>query len=424
MKRIKIESVSFIRKSVLNKSKSKNIGKLEVPKSVNEDNHINTDANKMVALKKIAAKRPTNKRYQRNTFNQNRQGGNQYGKIHYQNPWNDLKLPQYIKSRFIQSNINYNNMYDAQNPKRDYYDGSNRIQERYYSQQNNDFCQENSKYVCQNVNYAQQYIPRNSSLLTKAVYKEICYNFGVSNFPEKQFQFNHLRNNNYIYTSKINNNNGFNINNNFNNNNRFNNYGSGNNFENQNNNRNNCNLNNLFSKNYKFNSGDQDYNPFQDQHHLTKNGFLYNYQLIGDDFFLSMATMELNSRINPRHRIAQSGFCVSGQTIRDATYRVLNWPQLSEHVIVNIGSVDILHGQNLFDMIGDFNDLVWALKQRGIEPIITTIAPLANMAHLPDIVMTVNKFNEYLKNNYPCVIDFCDCLVEKNGRIFYECYQT
>lgn len=183
--------------------------------------------------------------------------------------------------------------------------------------------------------------------------------------------------------------------------------------------------NHPFNNNYKFSSYDRDYNPFHDQNHFKRNGFLYNYQLIGDDFFLTVATMELHSSFNNKHRICQSGYCISGQTIRDVTHRVLNWPHLSNNVIVNIGSVDILHGHNLFEMIADFRDMMCAFGQRGIHPIVTTLPPLANMTHIPDVVMTVAKFNEYLRRTYDYVIDLWDCLVDsKNSRILYECYQT
>lgn len=180
-----------------------------------------------------------------------------------------------------------------------------------------------------------------------------------------------------------------------------------------------------YFNNYQFSSGDPQYNPYQDQNHFKNNGYLYSYQLIGDDFFLTLATMELHSNYNTKHRICQSGYCISGQTIRDVTHRVLNWPNLSKNVIVNIGSVDILHGHNLFEVIEDFKELLRAFEQRDIIPILTTLPPLANMAHNADVVMTLTKFNDYLRFTQDCVIDLWSCLVDnRSGRILYECYQT
>lgn len=153
------------------------------------------------------------------------------------------------------------------------------------------------------------------------------------------------------------------------------------------------------------------------------NAHFYDHQLIGDDFFLSMAKMELKCRFLPGHRILQSGLCISGQTIADATRRVLSVPNLSRKVIVNLGSVDILHGRDLIEIQHDFLVLIKTLEARGVTPVVTTLAPLANYGHRTGTKHILQCFNEFIMSRGWKVIDLWSCMVNKNGHILFECYQ-
>lgn len=152
---------------------------------------------------------------------------------------------------------------------------------------------------------------------------------------------------------------------------------------------------------------------------------LYNYQLLGDDFFLSMAKMELNCKFRPGHKILQSGLCISGQTIADATKRVIEAPYINPRIIVNIGSVDILHEHDLMDIEHDFMNLMEAFHSRSIYPIITTLVPLANYGHRAKVKKNLEKFNDFLRR-HTCwnVIDLWPCMVNQYNQTLYECYQN
>lgn len=153
------------------------------------------------------------------------------------------------------------------------------------------------------------------------------------------------------------------------------------------------------------------------------NGYLNNFQLFGDDFFLWMSVHELKSRLLPGHRVLQTGFCISGQFIKDATRRVYTSPYIDTNVIINLGSVDILHGHEYLDIVSDFNELINAFKKRGIIPVVTTLPPLANLGHSHEMKHTLSMFNNYLRNSQEYVIDLHECLVNRNNKIMYECYQ-
>lgn len=94
-------------------------------------------------------------------------------------------------------------------------------------------------------------------------------------------------------------------------------------------------------------------------------------------------------------------------------------------IIVNLGSVDILHGNDLTDLCQDFKELVKECQRRRIQPIITTLAPLANRLHCT--AEKLRKFNEFLIKEFSdrfCVIDITPCLVDKlSGRLMFSCYQ-
>lgn len=144
---------------------------------------------------------------------------------------------------------------------------------------------------------------------------------------------------------------------------------------------------------------------------------------MGDDFLLSVAKLEMGYAFKPGHSILQSGLCISGQTISDAVARLKVTPYVNNNIIVNIGSVDILHGHDLIDMQSDFVDLMTVFAKLRIQPIITTLAPLANGGHSPEMKEKIDKFNEFLKQNYWICFDLFDCLVDSSKRTLYDCYQ-
>lgn len=123
----------------------------------------------------------------------------------------------------------------------------------------------------------------------------------------------------------------------------------------------------------------------------------------------------------------RSGLCVSGQTIGDAVRRIdalAPLGQISPKCIVNLGSMDLLHGHEMIDMKNDFEQLLATFDRHGIEPIVTTLAPLANKAHCAQIQRRWLMFNRYLlKCCSPNVIDITPCFLSNNKSILFDCYQ-
>lgn len=157
-----------------------------------------------------------------------------------------------------------------------------------------------------------------------------------------------------------------------------------------------------------------------------RNGYLMDrFQLISDDFMLYLAKMELGCQFNPGRKVYQSGLCISGQTISDATLRVSNVESLAPYVIINIGSVDIMNGKPLVRMESDAIRLTEAIRARNSIPIWTSLAPLGNYNHQPQIAEKVKKFNGFLERtmheNY--YIDISGRVKSSNGKILYDCYQ-
>lgn len=74
-------------------------------------------------------------------------------------------------------------------------------------------------------------------------------------------------------------------------------------------------------------------------------------------------------------------------------------------------------------MQSDFVDLMSVFANLRIQPIITTLAPLANCGHSPEMREKLDKFNDFLKKNYWVCLDLFDCLVDRSNRTLYDCYQ-
>lgn len=157
-----------------------------------------------------------------------------------------------------------------------------------------------------------------------------------------------------------------------------------------------------------------------------ENGYLMDrFQMVGDDFLLYLAKMELGCKFAPGKRVYQSGLCVSGQTISDACLRVSTAEILAPYVIINIGSVDILNGKPLVRMENEAIRLTEAIRARGSVPIWTSLAPLGNYNHQPQISSKVTKFNEFLERtmNENHYIDISGRVKNTNGKTLYDCYQ-
>lgn len=157
-----------------------------------------------------------------------------------------------------------------------------------------------------------------------------------------------------------------------------------------------------------------------------QNGYLMDrFQMVGDDFLLYLAKMEVGCRFTPGKKIYQSGLCISGQTISDARLRVATAETLAPYVIINIGSVDIMNGKPLVRMENDAIGLTEAIRARNSIPIWTTLAPLGNYNHQPEIATKVKKFNEFLERtmNVNHLINLSSMLKYPSGKTLYDCYQ-
>lgn len=147
------------------------------------------------------------------------------------------------------------------------------------------------------------------------------------------------------------------------------------------------------------------------------------YQMIGDDFFLSLARWELGYSFDPGHSIQQSGLCISGLTIAEAADRVMKATYINDRVIINIGAVDLLHGHDFVDMQLDLLQLMKNCEIRGIYVILTTLSPLANSSHIPGVIDRLQKFNSLIRNQHWNYIDLWRCFVNERESTLYECFQ-
>lgn len=125
--------------------------------------------------------------------------------------------------------------------------------------------------------------------------------------------------------------------------------------------------------------------------------------------------------------VQHTGLCVSGLSIRAAAKLVEITPSFkSNRLIFNIGSVDILHGHDMIEMCSDFEHLINVCERRGLQPIITTLAPLANISHSPEMVNNLRNFNKFLMEEYfnYTVIDIWSTLTNGHGLTNFDCFET
>lgn len=149
----------------------------------------------------------------------------------------------------------------------------------------------------------------------------------------------------------------------------------------------------------------------------------YKCLLVGDNFFLNLAVMDLGYRMVNSDRILQSGFCVSGQTIAETNRNIRNLAP-NQIILLNIGSVDIAQGRELVDMVLEMLRLLKTCINRGITPILTTVVPLANY-RLGNRVGVTNSFNDFIVKNpfgFP-VIELHKLFLNSYGSIESHYYQ-
>lgn len=166
----------------------------------------------------------------------------------------------------------------------------------------------------------------------------------------------------------------------------------------------------------------------------SRNGYFYDYQLLGDDHLMALASAELNgkseyTRVNKGKRqvnIQNVGLCYSGQTIKAAIKRICSGRKyIDKKIIINLGSVDLLHGHDLIDMQSDFCELIQVLENNNIEPIITTLAPIANFGYMPEQKRQFHRFNEFLRTHFDNVIDLWQIFVKNTtGQTIFDLYKS
>lgn len=126
-------------------------------------------------------------------------------------------------------------------------------------------------------------------------------------------------------------------------------------------------------------------------------------------------------------KVLQSGLCVSGQTIGAAIKRVIGLQDNGRSIILNIGSVNIMQGRQLIQIEHEYRELLTIMLKKGIKPILTTLAPLANYTHDIEMKRTLERFNKFIKSeaerNNLIVIDIWKCLVNDKGAVRFDCYQ-
>ncbi|XP_039495831.1 maternal effect protein oskar [Drosophila santomea] len=157
------------------------------------------------------------------------------------------------------------------------------------------------------------------------------------------------------------------------------------------------------------------------------DAYLLDFPLMGDDFMLYLARMELKCRFRRHERVLQSGLCVSGLTINGARNR-LKRVQLPEgtQIIVNIGSVDIMRGKPLVQIEHDFRLLIKEMHNMRLVPILTNLAPLANYCHDKVLCDKIHRFNKFIRSEccHLKVIDIHSCLINERGVVRFDCFQS
>lgn len=123
------------------------------------------------------------------------------------------------------------------------------------------------------------------------------------------------------------------------------------------------------------------------------------------------------------NEIRQAGQCISGQTLRKAAKNIPRAIKyIRNEVIINLGSVDLVQGRELIDMINDTFQLYSILHNKNIFPIFTTIPPLANHMHYKELESKRKSYNIFLMKHFD-YIDIESCFVTNYNRILFAAYQ-
>lgn len=87
-----------------------------------------------------------------------------------------------------------------------------------------------------------------------------------------------------------------------------------------------------------------------------------------------------------------------------------------------------MQGRQLIQIEHEFRDLVMIMLKKGIKPILTTLAPLANYTHNIEMKRTIERFNNFIKREGErknlTVIDIWKCLVNEKENVMFDCYQA
>lgn len=118
---------------------------------------------------------------------------------------------------------------------------------------------------------------------------------------------------------------------------------------------------------------------------------------------------------------------MSGLTIERAADLIKNTQDFkASKLIINIGSVDILHGTALIDMCYHLKRLVTVCKERGIEPILTTLAPLANINHSTEMRDKLLLYNNFICDKFinKClIIDIWSAMISPTSSTLFELFE-
>lgn len=150
----------------------------------------------------------------------------------------------------------------------------------------------------------------------------------------------------------------------------------------------------------------------------------YGCPLVGDNFLLRLAVMEMGFKMLIDENRYKSGMCVSGQTIQEATAGLENLCG-NQVVIVNIGSIDIINGKELVEIILDVMRFLKVCQRKSIVPIITTLPPLGlyGVGNYSEVLQHYNDFLRQNPFNYP-VIDLNRAFYYDDGTLMDKIFQT
>lgn len=86
-----------------------------------------------------------------------------------------------------------------------------------------------------------------------------------------------------------------------------------------------------------------------------------------------------------------------------------------------------MQGRRLIQIEHDFRELVTAILRKGLTPILTTLAPLANYIHNHETRDILTRFNEFIKREgarqHLITIDIWGCLVNEKQQTLFDCFQ-